>query len=250
MSKIVLMYHDIYRDSVNESGFQNNSAFQYKVQLDEFENHVIAISEYCKKHTDVEVEFTFDDGGVSFFTNIAPILEKYGLYGTFFISTNYLDTPLFLTTKQLRILAEHGHRIGSHSHTHPILTELAERAITAEWNISVSELKKYVIDGMTASIPHGVGNKTVIKKAAEAGVKVLYTSVPTTRIKTFSDMLIVGRYVVYQGMKTTDVLAIVANKNRRRMIYARWRLLQISKNILGNQYSQMKSLLLKKKPLI
>lgn len=53
------MYHDIYRDSVKESGFQNSSAFQYKVQLDEFEKHVVAVSEYCKKHTNVEVEFTF-----------------------------------------------------------------------------------------------------------------------------------------------------------------------------------------------
>ena len=38
--KIVLMYHDIYCESVSESGFQNASAFQYKVQVDEFEAHV------------------------------------------------------------------------------------------------------------------------------------------------------------------------------------------------------------------
>ena len=222
MSKIVLMYHDIYRDSVKESGFQNASAFQYKIQLDEFEKHVVAVSEYCKKHIDTEVEFTFDDGGVSFLTYVAPTLEKYGLHGTFFISTNYLNTPLFLTTKQLQTLAEHGHRIGSHSHTHPVLTELADKVIAEEWNVSVRELAKYVTSGMTASIPNGNGNKSVIRKAVEAGIKVLYTSVPTTRTKTLGDMLIAGRYVVYQGMKTKDVMAIVASKRKRRMMYIRW----------------------------
>lgn len=250
MNKIILMYHDIYRDSVKESGFQNSSAFQYKVQLDEFEKHVVAVSEYCKKHTNVEVEFTFDDGGVSFFTLAAPVLEKYGLYGTFFISTSYLDTPLFLTTNQLKVLAEHGHRIGSHSHTHPILTELTDKVIAEEWNISVSELNKYVVGGMMASIPNGDGNKTVIRKAAEAEIKVLYTSVPTTQTKTFGDMLIVGRYVVYQGMKTTEVISIIANKNRRRIMYVRWQILQVVKCILGRQYNQLKSFLFKKKSLI
>lgn len=235
------MYHDIYRDTVKESGFQNNSSFQYKIQLNQFEEHIIAISAYCRKHTDVEVEFTFDDGGVSFFTYVAPLLEKYGFCGTFFISTNYLNTPLFLTTEQLQILIERGHNIGSHSHTHPILTELVDDVIAEEWNISVNELRKYVSDKVIASVPNGDVNKNVVCKAAEAGIKVLYTSVPTTRTKTLGNMLIVGRYVVYQGMTTKDVMAIVSNKGNRRMIYVRWQILQLIKTLLGRRYNQLKS---------
>lgn len=241
------MYHDIYRDSVKESGFQNNSAFQYKVQLEEFERHVAAVSEYCKQHTDTEVEFTFDDGGVSFFTYVAPILEKYELHGSFFISTKYLDTPLFLTTEQLHVLVEHGHCIGSHSHSHPVLTDLTDEVIGEEWNLSLNKLEKYIIGEMTASIPNGGESKSVLKKAAEVGIEVLYTSVPTTRTKKLGNMLIKGRYVVYQGMKTEDVMTIVSNKSRRRMMYMRWQILQIIKLILGDRYSRLKYFLLKKK---
>lgn len=250
MNRIVLMYHDIYCDSIKESGFQNISALQYKVQLVEFEKHVSAVTEYCKNHTDVTVEFTFDDGGVSFLTHAAPILEKYGLHGTFFISTNYLNTPLFLTTQQLKTLAEHGHRIGTHTHTHPLLTELSDEEISEEWNVSTSKLKNYIVGEITASIPNGDGNKTVVRKAAETGINVLYTSVPTTRAKTFGNMLIVGRYVIFSGMKAVDVMAIVESKNRRRMMYLRWQILQIIKCVLGKRYNLLKSFLFKQKSFI
>ena len=94
MNKIALMYHDVYKQSGTESGFQNESAFQYKISEEEFESHVKEISKYCVNNN-VDVLFTFDDGGISFLTIIAPILEKYNQKGIFFISTQYIDTPLF-----------------------------------------------------------------------------------------------------------------------------------------------------------
>ena len=78
------MYHDLYIQSGAESGFQNESAFQYKIQVDEFEKQVKAVVDYCREHIEIQVDFTFDDGGVSFLTLAAPILEKYGLKGIFF----------------------------------------------------------------------------------------------------------------------------------------------------------------------
>lgn len=54
----------------------NENAFQYKIQVDEFEQQVATISAYCQNHSHTEVEFTFDDGGVSFLTLAAPILES------------------------------------------------------------------------------------------------------------------------------------------------------------------------------
>lgn len=245
--RIVLMYHDLYRISGIESGFQNQSAFQYKIQVDDFEQQVAAISAYCQTHSDTEVEFTFDDGGVSFLTLAAPILEKYGLRGTFFISTYYLDTPLFLTSKQLQELVERGHRIGSHSHTHPVLTYLPDTEVANEWITSVKELSKFGDNIIYASIPNGNGNKTVMQKASEAGIKYLYTSVPTTKVKNINQMTICGRYVVYQGMTTTDVLSIITNRGKRKRMYFRWLCLQLLKSLLGNYYNKIKQLFFRKK---
>ena len=46
------MYHDLYIQSGAESGFQNESAFQYKIQVDEFEKQVKAVVDYCREHID------------------------------------------------------------------------------------------------------------------------------------------------------------------------------------------------------
>lgn len=238
--RICLMYHDIYQQTPYESGFQQESASQYKIQSDIFEEHVKAVAEYCKEHSHIEVEFTFDDGGVSFLTLAAPILERYGLRGTFFISTAYLNTPQFLATGQLAELANRGHRIGSHSHTHPMLTDLPEEGIAGEWAKSVGILRPFAPDGMTASIPNGDGNATVMKKALEAGIHRLYTSIPTTETTLFENMQVVGRYVVYQGMSAADVLNIISNKAYRRRLYVRWRMLHLVKMCLGTQYDRLK----------
>ena len=89
-----------------------------------------------------DVLFTFDDGGISFLTIIAPILEKYNQKGIFFISTQYIDTPLFLTKKQIKELRERGHIIGSHSHSHPQnISELANSDLLEEYKNEIFKEK-------------------------------------------------------------------------------------------------------------
>ena len=120
------MYHDIVTTNDKSSGFQNKNAFQYKVEESAFEEQVKAVQGN-------DVVFTFDDGGVSFLTKAVPILEKYDFKGVFLVSTKYIGTPGFLTTEQVKELAERGHVIGSHSHTHPeIFTKLSSEEIKHE----------------------------------------------------------------------------------------------------------------------
>ena len=80
MKKIVLMYHDVYCIAETESGFQYPTSFLYKVGADQFESHVCFARDYCNLRGIPlnTIEFTFDDGGESFYRVIAPILEKYG----------------------------------------------------------------------------------------------------------------------------------------------------------------------------
>lgn len=84
------MYHDVYRQTDTESGFNTPSASFYKISAEKFEEQVRFIHHYCQQNNLPlnHIEFTFDDGGESFFSVIAPILEKYGFRGIFFISTN------------------------------------------------------------------------------------------------------------------------------------------------------------------
>lgn len=183
---------------------------------------------------------------MSFLTLAAPILEKYGLKGIFFISTEYINTPLFLSSAQLQELSDRGHHIGSHAHSHKPLTTLSENEITKEWVNSINLIKPYTTTNISASIPNGDENSIVRKKALEAGINKLYTSVPTTRTKRFYGMPVFGRYVIYQGMTSTDVIAIISNKHHRNKILLKWRLLSLTKNILGNKYNKIKVLLFRR----
>ena len=61
---------------------------------------------------------TFDDGNEDNYTNAFPIMQKYGFTGVLYIVVQYTDTPNYLTTDQIREMADAGWEVGSHSETH------------------------------------------------------------------------------------------------------------------------------------
>lgn len=71
------------------------------------------------------VILTFDDGYVDNYTNAFPILQEFGFEATFFIITDYVDNgvPAHLTWAMIEEMAAAGHRMESHSKSHPNLTE-------------------------------------------------------------------------------------------------------------------------------
>lgn len=244
-STISLMYHCVYSEDRAESGFQNKSAFQYKLSVWDFEEQVRTICNYCdfKKLNKNLIEFTFDDGGVSFYTVIAPILEKYNLRGVFCISTKYINTPLFLTDSQILELHKRGHIIASHTHSHPVnLANLNEKAIFDEWVESKQYLENIIgSEVLIASIPNGYGGETVNRQANKAGYRTLYTSKPTVKIVESLGIKVLGRYVIHDSMSTDYVLSIITNSFLRKKLYFRWQILNILKFLLGDFYSKLKN---------
>lgn len=233
---IVLMYHDIVTRSDKSSGFQNENAFQYKVEDSVFEKQVKALQ-------GKDVTFSFDDGGISYITKAAPILEKYGRKGVFFISTKFIGTPGFLTSEQVKELADRGHIIGSHSHTHPeIFTQLKKDEIRDEWKKSFDILSGILgMNDMPLSIPNGYASKMIMEEAVKVGYTDIYTSEPTTKIHQFQKHNVIGRYVVHDGMTTQDVLRIVESKSTRMKMAVKWSVLNIVKAVLGSSYDVVKA---------
>lgn len=233
------MYHDIVTKNDKSSGFQNKNAFQYKVEECAFEEQVKALQ-------GKDVVFTFDDGGESFLTKAAPLLEQYGFKGVFFISTKYIGAPGFLTEEQVKALAERGHVVGSHSHTHPeIFTKLSKEEIHEEWQ------KSYVIledilgkKDLPMSIPNGYASKTIMEESIKCGFIDIYTSQPTTKIKLFQKHNVIGRYVVHDNMTTEDVLGIVNSKGTKMKMALKWQALNLVKGVLGESYDIFKAKLL------
>ena len=238
--KIVLMYHDVVNALHPKSGFQKVGALQYTLDSRIFSEQV---SNFSKE----DVIFSFDDGGDSFYTEIANVLEHNNKCGIFFISTRYIDTPYFLTKAQIKELDERGHLIASHSHTHPkIISDLSYDEIVNEWKQSKSILEDIVGHEVTvASVPGGAVSKDVIRAAAEAGYKTLYTSEPTTEIRTEFGIKVVGRYTVSKDTTIELLDKIVNDSNYRNTLQKRYKHLLFAKRLLGPNYNRLKQLILK-----
>ncbi|MFL5863022.1 MAG: polysaccharide deacetylase family protein [Solirubrobacteraceae bacterium] len=105
---------------------------------------------------------TFDDAFATVRSYAAPVLREFGVRGTLFAPTSYLDgggtlswTGIAswhdtaqanelraLTWDQVGELAEYGWEIGSHTHSHPCLTQLSDDAIREELSVSRDELTR------------------------------------------------------------------------------------------------------------
>lgn len=101
------------------------------------------------------VSLTFDDGYKSQYTDMLPILEKYGLKGTFYVITGLIGAPHYLNEDQLKELYVRGHEIGSHTVSHPYLTTLKDKTIHWELERSKRFLAEKGISVKTFSYPYG-----------------------------------------------------------------------------------------------
>ena len=94
---------------------------------------------YNKTLPEKPVMITFDDSRVEHAEIAAPVLEKNGLRGVFFIMTITLNKKNYMTTDQIAALAKAGHTVGLHSWDHTMVTKYKE---AADWKKQVADPKK------------------------------------------------------------------------------------------------------------
>src|SRR5437764_5246938 len=107
MDSITLCYHDLADEKdMNASGFPGVDAATYKIGEDQFREHIKGIARAVNNNDDspnrrskYHVRLTFDDGGASS-CRIADILECYGLRQYFFIPTDPIGRPSFVSASQ------------------------------------------------------------------------------------------------------------------------------------------------------
>ncbi len=260
-----LMYHDVYPDSSSHraSGFDDETAAVYKLPLASFHEHLERLAEAltsppllvtppygpsCLPPRD-SWSITFDDGGVSAYHQVAPALERLGWRGHFFVTTSRIGTDGFLNGSQVRELHERGHLIGAHSHTHPPrISNLSGEQILEEWALSLKCLGELTGAPVTvASVPGGFFSSAVEAAAAEAGIRILFTSEPSPGSVATGrhGCLTLGRYSIKRDTAphTAAALASGAFVPRIRMQVG-WRLRQIAKNAIGSHYEAIRKRLL------
>ncbi len=124
-----------------------------------------SLTEYVPKQFNrALVSVTFDDGWTNQYTNALPLLQKYGLKGTFYIISGELtDQPDYMSQQQVKDLYSKGMEIGSHTVTHPDLTTLSKAQVTNQMAKSQSTLQNLIGVPVTDfAYPFGAYNATTI----------------------------------------------------------------------------------------
>jgi peptidoglycan/xylan/chitin deacetylase (PgdA/CDA1 family) len=101
---------------------------------------------------DYSVWVTFDDGWKDNYTNAFPILKKYNIPATLFVTTGYVNkivTPkrasgsdIFMNWQEIKEVAQNGISIGAHTVSHRILSVLSDAEIEREIAESKNEIEQ------------------------------------------------------------------------------------------------------------
>lgn len=241
MKALSILYHDVVEKDFEESGFPGAAAARYKFRREEFKTHLdsmasksraaaVALDSFLAGTAADPFFMTIDDGGASA-VYIAEELERCGWRGHFFVTTDYIDTPTFVSKDQIRWLRKRGHVIGSHSCSHPFrISEIPDQQLADEWRRSVEVLSEILGEQVvSASVPGGFYADRVAKAASATGVRVLFNSEPTTKVGKVEDCFVVGRYTIYRGLSAKYAGEIAAGSS---MALARQQFVWGAKKIL------------------
>jgi peptidoglycan/xylan/chitin deacetylase (PgdA/CDA1 family) len=262
MRLFCLLYHDVVESADwDSSGFTGPGTGKYKLSRREFESHLAAIAAARNTPSSTAHELanmgdealpfllTFDDGGESAVTCVAGLLERYGWRGHFFVTAGQIGRKGFLNKEQICSLRKGGHVIGSHSFSHPVrMSHCSTEELTGEWTKSIRMLSDILGEQVdTASVPGGYYSNRVGETAAAAGVRVLFTSEPTTAVRSILGCQVVGRYNIFRGMPprvSADLVSVHSEARSRQWLH--WNSKKIAKKVAGGPYLAIRQWLLRK----
>ena len=75
MPLVSLLFHDVYAANPHESGFVSPAADRYKLSVAEIDAQLSGLGQFS------DFRITVDDGGVSYYTQLADRLETRGWRG-------------------------------------------------------------------------------------------------------------------------------------------------------------------------
>ncbi len=255
MQAASLLYHDVVPEgALDTSGFSGAVANRYKLTRSVFDDHLRAIASRpllrCVTARQVlsgearasrSCLLTFDDGGVSSLTEVAERLEAFNWRGHFFITTDCIGRPGFLSVEQIQELHQRGHILGTHSCSHPPrIDQLDDAALQNEWSKSAAVLADILgTPTWCGSVPGGFFSRRVAWAARQTGLELLFTSEPTCRWSRYGSLLIAGRLPIVNHTLASQAATLAAGDRwtilRQQCV---WNGKKFAKSVAGDLYRQ------------
>jgi peptidoglycan/xylan/chitin deacetylase (PgdA/CDA1 family) len=239
-------YHDV-TDDPSDSGFQRPAAMRYKLARAAFARQLDAVGAAGAPRLVGDLDLaapghhrllTFDDGGQSAVT-AADELARRGWRGHFFLITRLIGSRRFVTVQELRYLRSCGHLVGSHSHTHPdIFRDQPVARMDEEWRVSGDILAQLLGEPcVAASVPGGDISRAVLRSAASAGFRYVFTSEPWLHPRRVAACWVLGRYCPTTATTPEQVAALARFHGWRGALLVR-RLKGLARRGLPTLYRQ------------
>jgi peptidoglycan/xylan/chitin deacetylase (PgdA/CDA1 family) len=179
---LVLMYHSVepyesdpYRVTVHPRRFDQQLRWLHRRGL-----RGVSMAELLTSREPGTVGLTFDDGYVDFITAVMPTLARYGFTATVFVIAGALggynawDEPgprkALMTAADVRLAADAGMEIGSHSLHHVRLPEVGDQQLREEVVKSREQLAALVERPVTGfCYPYGAVGDREVRAVRDAG---------------------------------------------------------------------------------
>jgi peptidoglycan/xylan/chitin deacetylase (PgdA/CDA1 family) len=237
MQPVSLLFHDVFLRDAGESGFNSPAADRYKLSLEEFQSQLDGDAGAL-----AAARLTFDDGGVSFYTLVADMLEARGLRAHCFVTTDCIGHRGFLDANQIRELDARGHVIGTHSVSHPPrFSALTRGDLMREWVESRMRLEDLLGHAVTTgSVPGGYFSREVARTAAAAGLRLLFNSEPVRTVRAIDGCTVAGRFTVRSGAPRDFSTRLTRGSLWvRSKEWAAWSAKGLAKPLLGSSYPRI-----------
>jgi len=160
-----------------------------------------------KKNSTGDVVLTFDDGFVSDFELVFPLLIDLNMTATFFIVPDFVGTKGYMTWENLKQLSDAGMEIGSHSLTHKYLNTLSEKDLFSELRNSKIHIEKMIGKEVNSfAYPFGGCSQKTHKFGFESGYKNICNSSPG--LSSFKKKIL-SRNSIHSNLKSTDLERLI-----------------------------------------
>ncbi len=204
------------------------------------------VSEYVDKQDKDWLILTFDDGYLSDYEIVFPVLMYKGLKATFFVNSENIDQPGYLCLSHLKEMAKAGMEIGSHGLTHRYLITMDPKEAHKEIKGSKEILEQRIGTKICSFAPVGGHYKSwMIDLARQAGYCSFVTMIPG-KTNGGGEITLLRRNHIQSHHNARYVSCLInGNYNIFLLNRLQYRILQIPKIILGiENYDHLKRFIL------